>query len=274
MFVRSMFSCTCLFLLLASSPLAGDDLDIDMVMDRKEQEASGIDRMTPPERQSFERWLNTWTRHVVQQAPTYHPSMSLSAWVGGWPGYLKPRPIPKAEAAKERKEANQTIFRNKGGATIELKDGSVWNITAIDQPIAQFWARGQRITIVKNQRDIVRQYQLLNEERHEQVGGIRARPANPEGQRAADSPAYFRGASVIDSITPDGITITLLSGDVWIVAPTGQQLVQATWTTHDRIRIERSTDAAYRYRLVNLDSGDAVLGNPPNKEINPSYYQQ
>lgn len=258
------------------SPSIGlcEELDIDTVMNRQEQEASGLDRLTPPERQAFENWLNTWTRHVIQQAPTYHPSMSLSQWVAGWPGYLKPRPMPKAEAAKERQEANQKIFRNKGGAVIELKDGSVWNITPIDQPVAQFWARDQHITISRNPRDIVRPFVLFNDDRKEQVGGTRARPASPEGQRAPDNPAYFRGASVINAITPDGITISLTSGDVWIVAPTGQQLVQATWQPRDRIRVERSMDSAYRYRLINLDSGDAVLANPPNREISPSYYQQ
>jgi hypothetical protein len=260
--------------ILATIPLVAEDLDIDIVMNPQEQEATGINRLTPQERQAFDRWLDTWTHRVVQQAPTYHPSLSLSQWVTGWPGYLKPKPMPKAEAAKEREEANQVIFRNKGGAVLELKDGSVWNITPIDQPVAQFWGRGQHILIKRNPRDIVRPFFLFNEERREEVGGSRARPPNPEGQRPPDNPAYFRGSVIINSITPDGITISLATGDVWIVAPTGQQLVQATWGRGDRIRVERSSDAAYRYRLVNLDSGDFVLANPPNKNISPSYYQQ
>jgi hypothetical protein len=254
--------------------MTAQDLEIGAVMDRQEQEAIGIDRMAPPERQAFERWLDKWTRHVLQQAPTYHPSMTLSQWVQSWPGYLKPRPIPKEEAAKERKEMNQLIFRNKGGSVIELKDGSVWNITAIDQPIAQYWARGQRIAISRNPTDLVRPFILFNEARREQVGGTRARAANPEGLRNPDNPAYFRGSNAIAAITPDGITITLDTGAVWIVAPTGQQLVQATWGVGDRIRAERSSDAAYRFKLLNLDSGDYVLANPPNKNLNPSYYQQ
>ena len=263
-----------LSVLIATSSLVGEDLVIENVMTRQEQEASGIDRLTPPEKQALEKWLNTWTRHVILQAPTYHPSMTLSQWVAGWPGYLKPQPIPKPVAEKERREANQKIFRNKGGAVLELKDGSVWNITFIDQPVARFWARGQRITIRRNPRDIVRPFFLFNEERKEEVGGTQARPSNPEGQRPPDNPAYFRGAVVVNSITPDGITVTLTSGDVWIVAPSGQQLVQATWQPRDRIRIDRSSDAAYRFKLNNLDSGDYVLANPPNKNINPSYYEQ
>jgi hypothetical protein len=271
---RLMIAVSCVSALFATSTLVGEDLEIDAVMDRQEQESSGLDRLSPPEKQAFERWLNKWTHRVIQQAPTYHPSLTLSQWVAGWPGYLKPKPIPKAEAAKERKEANQTIFRNKAGAVIELKDGSVWNITAIDQPVAQFWARGQKITITKNPRDLVRPFILLNEARKEQAGGTRGRSANPVGQRPPDNPAYFRGSTTITSVTPDGITITLDTGDVWIVAPTGQQIVQTTWSPGDRIRIDRSTDAAYRYKLNNLDSGDWVLANPPNKNINPSYYQQ
>jgi hypothetical protein len=260
--------------ILITSVAFSENLDLDTVMTRQEQEASGLDRLTPPERQAFERWLSTWTHHVIQQAPTYHPSMTLSQWISGWPGYLKPKPIPKAEAVKERQEANQRIFRNKEGSVLELKDGSAWNITAIDQPIAQFWARGQHITISRNARDIVRPFLLFNEERKEQVGGTCARPASPEGQRPSDNPALFRGTTPINAITPDGITITMTTGDVWIVAPTGQQIVQATWQPRDRIRSERSGDAAYRYRLINVDSGNAVLANQPNKDISPSYYQQ
>lgn len=251
-----------------------EDLEIDAVMDRQEQEATGIDRMSPPERQAFEHWVNKWTRSVIQQAPTYHPSMSLSQWVSGWPGYLKPRAVPKTEAAKERKLANQVIFRNKGGNVIELKDGSIWNITAIDQPVAKFWGRGQRVSITRNPSDIVRPFLLFNEIRKEQIGGTQGRPATPEGQRPPENPAYFRNTNSISSITQDGITITLDNGAVWIVAPTGQQLVQNTWGNGDRIRVERSNDASYRYRLENLDSGDFVLANPPNKNLTPSYYQQ
>lgn len=251
-----------------------EDLDLDTVMNPQEQEAAGLNRLTPAERQAFDKWLNTWTRHVIQQAPSYHPSMTLSQWFAGWPGYLKPRPLPKAEATKEKQEVNQTIFRNKGGAVLELNDGSVWNITAIDQPVVQFWARGQHISMKRNPRDIVRPFLLYNNERREEAGGTRGRPPSPEGQRPPDNPAYFRGASTINTVTPDGITITLTTGEVWIVAPTGQQLVQATWQPRDRLRIERSSDAIYRYRLLNLDSGDSVLANPPYRESTPGYYQQ
>ena len=262
------------FAVLAISSVAAETLSVDVVMGPQDQEATGINRMTPTEKKAFEQWLTTWTQQVIRQAPTYHPSMTLSQGVSEWPRYLKPRPIPKEEAAKERKEQNQTIFRNKGGATIELNDGSVWNITAIDQPVARFWGRNQRLTISKASRDIVRQYLLFNEERREQVGGTQARPPSPDGQRPPDNPSYFRGAAVVASITADGITVRLASGGVWIVAPTGQQLVQATWTSRDRIRVERSSDSMYRYKLVNLDSGDWVLANPPNKNISPGYYEQ
>jgi hypothetical protein len=277
MSLRLMLALTSLSSILTVSPVVGEVLTIDAVMDKQEQESIGLDRLSPPERQAFERWVDKWTRNVIQQAPTYHPSLTLSQWVAGWPGYLKPTPIPKKEAAKEKKEANQTIFRNKGGSVLELKDGSVWNITQIDQPVVQLWRRGQKITITTNTGnpyDIVRPYILFNEARNEQAGGTRAKAANPDGQRTSDNPAYFRNSVIITSITSDGITVTLATGDVWIVAPTGQQLVQNTWTKGDRIRVDRSTDAAYRYRLVNLDSGDSVLANPPNKRIAPNYYQQ
>jgi hypothetical protein len=259
---------------LAPSVIRADVLSIDDIMGQREQEASGVDRLTPPEKQALELWVTQWTRKVISQAPTYHPSMSLSQWVHSWPGYINPRPVPQAEAVRERQKANQKVFRNLNGAALELYDGSVWNVTQIDQPVALYWARGQRISISTNSMDTVRPFILFNEARKEQVGATQAQRPNPQGQRPPDNPAYFRGSVVIGSITPDGITITLTTGDVWIIAPTGQQIVQATWKIRDRLRIERSSDAAYRYLITNLDSGTSALANPPNKDITPSYYQQ
>ncbi len=257
--------------ILMLSFACAEELSIDAIMNSSEQEAIGINRLTPAEREAFEQWVATWTRRVIQQAPAYHPSMSLSQWVSEWPAYLQPKPVSKEEAAKQRQEANQVIFRNLAGATLELRDGSLWNVTFIDQPLARFWARDQRITITTNPRDLVRPFILFNEDRREQVGGTRARSPSPSGQRPNDPPAYFQGTNTIASITPDGITIRLTSGEVWIVAPTGQQVVQATWRARDRIRVERSADAIYRHRLVNVDSGDSVLANPPSRSISQGF---
>ncbi len=264
-----------LVLTLFSPPLIFcENLSIDKIMDQREQEASGVDRLSPQERQALEQWVSTWTQRVIQQAPTYHPSMTIPQWVNSWPGYANPKQSSKKDTSKEKQEDNQKIFRNHNGSVLELYDGSVWNITAIDQPIAKFWGRGQRITITKNPRDIVRPFFLTNQQKNEQVGGTKGKGPNPEGQRAPDSPAYFSGASTISSITPDGITITLHTGKIYIVAPTGQQLVQATWNVQDRVRVEKSSDAAYPFSIKNLDSGNSVLANPPNKESSPSYYKQ
>ena len=261
--------------LLYLPALHAEGLSVDQAMTPKEQESTGINRMSPQERVAFEHWLDGWTKKVIQQAPTYHPSSSLSQWVQGWPGYMKTSPIPHAQAAKERREANQTIFRNKGGAVLELADGSIWDICPIDQPVAQFWARKQQLRITKNpQADLVRPYLLFNEQRQEQVGATLVKASSPEGSRRPDSPGYFQGSVVIASITPDGITIALADKSTWIVSPTGQQLVQATWLPGDRIRVERSSDASYTYRLNNLDSGGTVLANPPNPNLTPSYYKQ
>lgn len=265
----------CFSISIVLSTVEAADLSIDQVMTQQEQETIGVRRMDPRERAAFERWLDSWTKKVIHEAPSYHASSTLSQWVSTWPGYLQTAPIPKEEASQERQGDNQKIFRNMSGVTLELFDGSIWKPADVDQPTARFWARGQRIVINKNpQEDINRPYLLVNQQRQEQVGAIKTRSANPRGQRTPDNVSYFRGSSPAKSITSDGITIQLANGTEWIVAPTGQQLVQATWKIGDRIRAEHSSDAAYRYKLSNLDSGGSVLANPPNKNITPSYYQQ
>jgi hypothetical protein len=260
--------------LCTASIVFGESLSLDTVMEKADQESSGVNRLSPQEQRALEHWIGTWTAKVIQQAPTYHPSMSLSQWVHNWPGYANPQEAPPEEAAQERQESNQKIFRNSNGAVIELYDGSVWNITPVDQPRAQFWARDQRIIISTNPRDIVRPFILVNQQRNETVGGKRAKGPSPGGQRRPDNPAYFKGSVTIASITPDGITIKLSSGDTWIVAPTGQQIVQATWKPMDRVRVEPSADAAFPYSIVNLDSGNSALVQVPRQGIIRGYYQQ
>lgn len=237
-------------LLMAAAP---EDLSIGIVMTPQEEEAMGLNRATEAQRRAFETWVSSWTLSVIQRAPSYHPSLALSGWVRGWKKKTQQRP-------GVQKEEPLHIFRNQNGATITLNDGSVWNIIAMDRLVARWWRREELIQINKSERDLVRPYTLVNSTRDQPVGARLVSPATPE-KKPVDDPSYFQGSVLIKSIGLQGTTITLEDGAKWKISPEGQQFVAENWKPNDRVRIEKSTDSLYRYKIINLDGGDEVLGN-------------
>src|SRR5437879_7247378 len=93
-----------LFIVAAhSSSLFSDPLSIDEIMTKEEQEKTGIDSLDPEQTKEFESWIEGFVRKVINQAPTYHQSETLSQWIKRWPKYLSPTQNPtNEEAAIER----------------------------------------------------------------------------------------------------------------------------------------------------------------------------
>jgi len=237
-------------------------LPVDKVIKKEEQQQMGINKLTPQQKQALERWLDTWTRKVIEQAPSYHASFSIEQWVEEWPEYAKPIPKKGTQLDQARQEANQKIYTNNDGQEIELYDGSVWKIRIIDASVAKRWLRGEKIEISTQKRNIRSPYILKNPEREEEVGATRIRPPNPKGMREEESESHYQGSLPIQSIDVDGKTVTTTDNKTWDIAPIDQDWVKRQWKKHDRIRVERSKDALYRYSIHNLDSGGKVLANP------------
>jgi len=248
--------------LMTAGALCEASLPLDMAMTRQELEQTGCNRLSPQQKQAFERWLEKWTRKVVEQAPSYHPSASLKEWIDRWPEHVKTEQKDVDTAAKSRHEANQRIYQNNNGRTLELHDGSVWIVREIDVKIATKWKRDEPIAVSTTQRDIRRPYVLTNTARNEEVGATLARSAHPSGERPADPPSHYQGSLAITTIDPQGLSISTEDDKQWRIAPADQKQVQADWRVKDRVKIQRSKDALYRYSINNLDSGDTVLANP------------
>lgn len=251
-----------LAILCIGSTLISEELSVQEIMSPGEMETMGVNRMTPQQRRAFEAWITHWTATVLSQSSSYHPSLTIPQWVSQWPKHLLPKPIPQEEAIKEKREANQNIFRNTNGEVLELNDGSVWIVNPIDRSVARWWRRGDPLLIKKAKYDIARPYTLFNQANNEQVGAKMAKPSSPQGERKPESPGFYQGSIILASIGMDGQEVTLKDESSWKISPMYQLQVMSTWTIGDRIRIEPSGDSIYRYRLVNLDSGDNVLGNP------------
>jgi len=254
-----------LLFLCAISSLYGS-LPMELAMSSNELEQTGINRLSGQQKRAFERWLESWTRRVLEQSPSYHPSASLEQWVRNWPEHTKAEQKDPDAATKSRQESNQRIFRNNKGKTIELHDGSEWNIYSIDVKIAVKWKRGEVISITTSERDIRRPYILTNTLRNEEAGAVQVSPAHPYGERPPEPASYFQGSVSITTISPGGITITTNDNKTWKIAPLDQKPVLNNWQVNDRIKIQKSKDALYRYYIENLDSGDNALANPSEKQ--------
>ncbi len=237
-------------------------LPMELAISKQELEQTGINRLSSQQKRAFENWLEKWTRRVLEQSSSYHPSASVEQWVREWPEHTKAEQKDPDAATKSRQEANQRIFRNNDGKKIELHDGSEWNIHPIDVKTAVKWNRDETITVTTSKRDIRRPYILTNTARNEEVGATRTRPAHPYGERPPEPASHFEGALSIKTISEDGITVSTEDNKSWKIAPLDRKRVGAAWRVNDRIRIQKSKDALYRYSIDNLDSGGRVLANP------------
>jgi hypothetical protein len=240
-------------------------LPMELAMSKQELEQTGINRLSSQQKRAFERWLESWTHRVLEQSSSYHPSVSLEQWVREWPEYTKTKQKNPDAATKSRQEANQRIFRNNNGKTLELHDGSEWSIRPIDVKTAIKWKRDEPITITTSERDIRRPYILTNSARNEEVGATKVRSAHPYGEKPPEPASHFEGSVSIKSISADGTTVLTEDNKSWKIAPINRKRVETDWRVNDRIRVQKSKDALYRYSINNLDSGDSVLANPIEK---------
>lgn len=247
---------SCCTLCLGSFSAYCDDTLLDTMMTQREKEETGVDRLNATQKKALERWLEGWTKTVINKAPSYHPSLSLQQWISVW----KHRQSEDSKIEKEHpQEALHRVFRNKNGQFIEFDNGSVWEITSYDQSTVSMWKRGDKVTITKSERDLARPYILTNISRNEIVGAKQKRAAAPSGRRQEDPVSYFSGSIQIESVGMNGETVRLKNGKLWDIALIDQVRVANDWKPFDRVRIEKNSDVMFPIKLQNLDNGSYVL---------------
>lgn len=264
-----------LFALACTSSLFADPLSIDEVMTKEEQEKTGLSSLTASQKKEFEAWLEGFVRKVINQAPIYHQGDTLSQWMKRWPKYLSPTQNPtNEEAAIEKQLLNRRIDKNKNnGAILELHDGSVWQIAEVDRYKTKLWRRTDQLSWTKDPYDIAFPYRLNNDTKLQIAYAKQIAPPSPTGEKAAENPKMYAGSLAIQKITivrtqstnvkkvyPTDVTLELVDNTSWIVAPI--DMVKADdWTQGDRIKVNKTNDPLYKYRLTNLDTGEEVLAN-------------
>ncbi len=236
------------------------DVSPSQVMTDQEIQAIGL--KTPEQKKAFSQWLEKWAIKAIQEAPTYHPSQTISAWIDTWPDFMKPNAnIRDPKVQQALKLAHQKIFRNMNGEKIELLDGSIWSIISFDQPTAQLWQRNDDVNVKNNEKDLMRPYIMYNTTREEQVACRMEQASRVSKNTPSDPNSYFVGSQPVTAIDIQNWTVSLKNKTKWRIAPTDQIKVQELWKLQDRIRVEKNNDVMYPFRLHNLDSGDTVLAN-------------
>lgn len=102
---------------------------VDQVMTAAEMRATGIAKLSPAERAAFERWLTEYTLRVyaLARGSSEYAGVGRGHWI-------------------------QEV--SDGGRMVILEDGSIWEISTIDQIYTMLWLPITDITVVESRSPI------------------------------------------------------------------------------------------------------------------------
>jgi hypothetical protein len=255
------FLCLALLPYASLASVTSEKLSIQQIMSEAEMKQIGLDNLTPEQEQAFERWVATWTKRVIEQAPSYRPGENITTWIQRWPTYANPA---KTEFSEEdfdsRQRLNQKVDKIRNdGEFVELKDGSIWQVSPVFRYLTTTWQRDQTIEIKKS--DNVRHpYVLHNIDNEQVVQADLKQPPSPSGQKKSESAEYYQGSFTLSSTSEQGDVLYLDNGSAWKVAPMDMYRSR-NWKVNDRIKVQKGDNILYQYRLQNLDTGEIALAN-------------
>lgn len=251
-----------LFLIVPFGAYA-ESIAVESIMTKEDMEKIGLDKATDAQKKAFNDWIGRWTKKVLDQSPSYHPSMGLNEWIRSWPGFVAPAKVSKEkEKIEEREKANRQIDKNlNDGGTLELKNGSVWEIAEIDRYKTRRWLRGDTIEWEQTVDDVAHPYRLTDVTRRQTALGTMIRGPSPTGQKTAENKDYYKDSVRVLGVRRKGEYLDLANKSSWKIALRDQIRVN-TWKSGDRIRIGPHDDFLYPFELTNLDSGESALANP------------
>lgn len=128
-------------------------LTMKIVMTPSELRDTGVSSLTPSQRTALDKWLNEYTKRILRFAATYKASRlsSTGVYAGLGGGHW---------------------ISNTGsdGAIITLEDGSIWQISSVDQVDTALWLPTTSITVIKSRSPIGDyKYELINTDDNEKA---------------------------------------------------------------------------------------------------------
>lgn len=255
------FLCFALLPYASLSSAASEKLSLQQIMSEAEMKQIGLDNLSPEQEQAFERWVATWTKRVIEQAPSYRPGENITSWIQRWPSYANPVKTDfNEEDFNERQKLNQKVDKIRNdGEFVELKDGSIWQVSPVFRYLSTTWQRDQVIEIRKSE-NARHPYILHNMTNEQVVQADLKQPPSPSGQKKQESAEYYQGSFTLNGISEQGDVLYLNNGSSWKVAPMDMYRAR-NWKENDRIKVQKGDNILYQYRLQNLDTGEIALAN-------------
>ena len=130
-------------------------LPLDKLMSKDDQTATGVSKLSASERQALEVWLTNFALRAMQAAQNA-PAQNAPA--------QKPGPAGPAAAVGPYAGVNVRHWIKsvvERGQTIQLEDGSIWQINPFNKVDAILWMVVERITVIDSGNALY-PYKLIN----------------------------------------------------------------------------------------------------------------
>jgi len=141
---------TVLSSILAIAQEGHQPLSMDKVMTSQERRQTGVSSLTSSQRIALDRWLNTYTLRVIETARTVLKAPDVGE---------------HATAVYHSPGSGHWIRENGDGKIITLEDGSLWQVSDLDQIDTALWLPTTNITILRSSKAVGEfKYVLVNTE--------------------------------------------------------------------------------------------------------------
>ena len=130
-------------------------LPLDKLMSKDEQTATGVSKLSASEREALEVWLTNFALRAMQAAQNM-PPQNVPAQK---PGQARPAPAVGPYAGVNMRHWIKNVVER--GQTIQLEDGSIWQINPFNKVDAILWMAVERITVVDSGNALY-PYKLIN----------------------------------------------------------------------------------------------------------------
>lgn len=213
-------------------------LHLDEIMTPHELRVTGVEELSTKERKALEQWLTGWSDTILKQG--YVSAVNRDGYEDD---IIDPR------------DNTFTIEENiEKGDSLKLDDGTLWKIAPKYRKQTRSWTKGQSVVLTRVYK---RGYthQLFN---LDFGAGVDVWQASAKNYIAAPSGvASSEKTHRIDEIISNGERIKLDDGSSWEIFGSDRLEAQA-WLPEDKIRIERSGDAIYPQKLINLEHNESI----------------
>ncbi|MBT3393532.1 MAG: hypothetical protein HN411_00265 [Waddliaceae bacterium] len=156
------------------------------------------------------------------------------------------------EKLRDQGTARLTIrSSSKKSRSIELNDGSLWEIHHDDSERASMWKSGEKVKIITG--DDKRYPYLFVLVPHGEVARAKlvSKPLPIDGNDSIGKTHW------IDAVTANGMKITLEDGTTWDVLPADKYIAKE-WIVGDNIKVYKTESVKTPYVLVNTFTGQKI----------------